>query len=184
MTPTVSTPDAQEMVDIVNEKDELIGWANKDLVHALNHIHRCVGFVVFRDDSRQQILTQVRSDSKELNPGQIGLGAGHVKSGETYEDAVRREFKEEVLGEYPIPENVQFQYLFTANNFQGGHREIKKYFTAIYPGPFNWDINEVQSVTFRNIQELLEDMQQNPTKFTKSSQMVVARLTNGQNQEG
>lgn len=83
-----------EIFDVVDEDDSVIGKATRHEVHDKKLIHRGVMFFIF--DKKGRIFVTQRSSNKEFYKEywSIVLG-GHVDSGETYEEAVIREFKEE-----------------------------------------------------------------------------------------
>jgi len=84
-----------ELIDVVNENDEVIGVKDKDAVHRDGDMHRAAKIYVI--NSKGEMLIHKRSETKKLNPGlwDITVG-GHVRSGETCEDAAQRELKEEL----------------------------------------------------------------------------------------
>ncbi len=83
-----------EIYDVVDEDDKVIGKATRKEVHTKNLIHRSVLFFIF--DKKRRILITQRTKNKEFfkEYWSIGLG-GHVLTGESYDDAVVRECKEE-----------------------------------------------------------------------------------------
>jgi isopentenyldiphosphate isomerase len=83
-----------EIYDIVDEDDNVIGKATRKEVHTKNLIHRSVMFFIF--DKKRRILVTQRTKNKEFfkEYWSIGLG-GHVLTGESYDEAVVRECKEE-----------------------------------------------------------------------------------------
>ena len=85
---------ATEILDVVDDDDRVLFRAPKDQVYREYRIHRSVMFFIF--DAEGNVFVNQRSDSKELYPSywSIALG-GHVRSGETYDAAVRRELLEE-----------------------------------------------------------------------------------------
>lgn len=86
----------QEIFDVVNEKDEVVGQATRDECHnnpAL--IHRVVHFTLVNPLTGELLLTQ-RSLKKRSDPGKYCFGGEHVKAGETYESAIKRGIEEEL----------------------------------------------------------------------------------------
>jgi isopentenyldiphosphate isomerase len=83
-----------EVYSVVDEDDNVIGEATRTEVHTKNLIHRSVLFFIF--DKNGRILVTQRTKNKEFfkEYWSIGLG-GHVLSGESYDEAVVREAKEE-----------------------------------------------------------------------------------------
>jgi isopentenyl-diphosphate delta-isomerase type 1 len=85
----------KEMFDVVDEEDQVIGEATREECHKEGLLHRSVMFFVFNES--RKILVTKRTDNKDFFPGywSIVLG-GHVRAGESYEEAVAREVEEEV----------------------------------------------------------------------------------------
>lgn len=85
-----------ELLDLVNEKDEIIGEVWKSEVHKdPSKIHREVAISVF--NKRGDVLIQRRSMKKTNDPGKwVITAAGHVGIGENPKDAVERELYEEL----------------------------------------------------------------------------------------
>lgn len=83
-----------EMLDIINDRDEVIGQAERDEVHRTGLIFRLV-YVCFYTANREIIL-QKRSLTKKNNPGKLTTTvSGHVGSGQDYLAAAIRETLEE-----------------------------------------------------------------------------------------
>jgi len=96
----------EDIFDIVNERDEVIGRAPRSEVHERGLLHRAVHVLVF--NARGEIFLQKRSLLKDRQPGLWGASAsGHVDSGEDYDVSVVRELGEE-LGWRPAapPERI------------------------------------------------------------------------------
>ena len=94
-----------EWLDIVNERDEIIGTATRDHIHSENYLHRSSHIALF--NSRGEIFVQLRSMSKDNNAGLWDTSAaGHVDSGECYLDCAVRELSEE-LGVVVEPSALQ-----------------------------------------------------------------------------
>ena len=85
----------EEMFDVVDEDDNVVGRATRSECHDNGLIHRSVMFFVF--DSKGRVLVTKRTQNKDFFPGywSIVLG-GHVRSGESYEEAAVREIEEEI----------------------------------------------------------------------------------------
>src|SRR5439155_22041790 len=81
---------AQEIVDLVDEGDGVIGRAPRYEVRQRNLLHREVAAIV--RNGRGEIYVHRRTDTKDLVPGMYDMFvAGMVTSGESYEEAIRRE---------------------------------------------------------------------------------------------
>ena len=83
-----------ELVDVVNEKDEVVGQTTKQEAHIKGLLHRCVIALVINSNGEYVLVKQ---SSTRQDAGQfVGPVGGHVGSGESYEDALKREAEEEI----------------------------------------------------------------------------------------
>jgi isopentenyl-diphosphate delta-isomerase type 1 len=88
-------PRTEDIFDIVNERDEVIGRAPRSEVHARGLLHRAVHVLVF--NSRGEVFLQKRSMKKDRQPGVWDSScSGHVDSGEDYDQTAVRELQEEI----------------------------------------------------------------------------------------
>jgi isopentenyldiphosphate isomerase len=85
----------EEMFDVVNDRDEVIGSERRSEVHRLGLQHRAVHVLIF--NRRGQIFLQKRSLKKDRQPGVWDSSAsGHVDRGEDYDACALREVHEEL----------------------------------------------------------------------------------------
>jgi isopentenyldiphosphate isomerase len=86
---------SEEIFDVVNERDEVIGWAPRREVHKRGLWHRAVHVLVF--NARGEIFLQKRSMKKDVAAGKWDSSAsGHLDTGETYDACSVREVREEI----------------------------------------------------------------------------------------
>ncbi|MFD7227189.1 NUDIX hydrolase [Streptomyces sp. NPDC059881] len=104
---------ADEILDIVDENDEVIGQAPRGEAYARGLRHRCV-FVQARD-ARGRIFVHRRTPTKLVFPSLYDMFVGGVVgAGESYDDAALREAEEE-LGVAGLPRPVPlFTFLYEA----------------------------------------------------------------------
>ncbi len=115
----------QELLDIVNENDEIIGQDTKGNKFRKSLISRNVAIFIL-DDNKKLLITK-RSSRKESFPNRYDLAAcGNVKAGESYEDAAKREVTEELS----IDCDLKFLGKIF-NEFKEDEKTIK-YFTGIF----------------------------------------------------
>ena len=104
----------EELFDVVNERDEVIGVAPRAQVHAEGLRHRAAHVLVFNPEGR--LFVQRRSFAKDNSPGCWDTSAaGHLDAGEDYHAAALRELGEE-LGVAP---DAPLEALFPV--FDAGH---------------------------------------------------------------
>lgn len=93
---------SEEIFDVVNERDEVIGQRTRREVHQLRLFHRAVHVLVF--NSRGLVFLQKRSTKKDCFPGAWDSSAsGHLDAGETYDACAVRELREELSLELAAP---------------------------------------------------------------------------------
>ena len=86
---------SEEIFDVVNERDEVIGRAPRREVHRTGLRHRAIHVFVF--NSRGEVFLQKRSMSKDSSPGLWDSSAsGHLDCGEDYDACAIRELREEI----------------------------------------------------------------------------------------
>ena len=84
----MQSPD--ELFDICDADDRVIGQARRADVHAQNLLHRAVHVWVIRSDGR--LVAQRRSATKDQYPNSLTSSAsGHLDHGEDYLTAATRE---------------------------------------------------------------------------------------------
>ncbi len=86
---------SEEIFDIVNERDEVVGQNTRREVHARGLWHRAVHVLVF--NARGEVFLQKRSMRKDIAAGKWDSSAsGHLDSGEDYDACAVRELREEL----------------------------------------------------------------------------------------
>jgi isopentenyldiphosphate isomerase len=85
----------EEIFDVVNDRDEVVGQKPRGEIHRLGLKHRAVHVLVF--NSRGGLFLQKRSMKKDCFPGTWDSSAsGHLDSGESYDACAVRELREEI----------------------------------------------------------------------------------------
>src|SRR5476649_2591020 len=85
----------EEIFDIVNERDEVVGQNTRREVHARRLWHRAVHVLVVNE--RGEVFLQKRSMKKDIAAGKWDSSAsGHLDSGEDYDACAVRELREEI----------------------------------------------------------------------------------------
>ncbi len=131
------TNPAEELLDVVDAQDRVIGTATRGEVYRRGLTHRCV-FILVRDPAGR-IFTHRRTDTKLFAPGAYDCFVGGVVgAGETYASAAVREAEEElgVSGVEPVP---LFKYLFE----EGTLSWWCDVYEAVWDGPVSPQVEEV-----------------------------------------
>jgi isopentenyldiphosphate isomerase len=86
---------ADELVDVVDESDRVVGRATRRGVRASNLRHRSVYILVFNSAGR--LFVHRRTAGKDIFPAHWDVAVGGVvAAGEDYDGAARRELREEL----------------------------------------------------------------------------------------
>jgi isopentenyldiphosphate isomerase len=86
---------SDEIFDVVNERDEVVGQNARREVHRLGLKHRAVHVLVF--NKRGEVFLQKRSMVKDTFPGAWDSStSGHLDAGEDYDACAVRELREEI----------------------------------------------------------------------------------------
>ena len=105
---SIAPPPCQEMCStpnerfpVVDENDEIRGYATRSEVHGNNLLHRAVHIFIF--DQVGDVYLQQRSRWKDRHPLKWdSSAAGHVTAGENYDETAQRELKEELGADVPL----------------------------------------------------------------------------------
>jgi len=138
-----------EKVDLVNEQDLVIGTVLRSDCHgnpAL--IHRAVHVLVFND--RDELLLQLRSQSKDIQPGKWDTSVGgHLDPGEDYRAAAVREMAEELGIDGPL-----LTWLYRSKIRNEIESENIMTFLCRYDGPINYAVDEIDEVRYWCAEEI------------------------------
>jgi 8-oxo-dGTP pyrophosphatase MutT (NUDIX family) len=160
-----------EIVDVVNPEDEVIDQASKEKCHREGLIHRGAVILVFRDDNLQEILLQKRSSNVAIKPGKWGLTGGHVMAGESYEEAAKREFSEELYQGSDV--DPELEKLFKLKRSMDGDHQHVTVFRTVNDGDFDLFDEEVGEVVFKDIDELLDHTRKNAGEYTDAARLLI-----------
>ena len=129
---------SDELLDVVDEQDRIIGVKRRGDIHAQGLMHRAVHILLF--NSAGQLFLQKRSMSKDEQPGKWDTSAaGHVDSGEDYDSCARREIGEE-LG---IEGDVKLEPLFKLQPRPETGNEHCVVYRCCYDGPLRLQPEEI-----------------------------------------
>jgi len=163
---------SDEIFDIVNERDEIIGRLPRFQAHRDGHKHRAVHVLVF--NARGDVFLQKRSMSKDTFPGAWdSSSSGHVDSGEQYDACAVRELREElglVIQEPP-------RRLFKIDACPETDQEFVWVYRLDSEGPFTLHPEEIDSGGWFSPAHLGHWIKKRPGDFASGFVMIWEKLT-------
>ncbi len=158
----------EEMLDIVNEFDEVVGQAKRSDVHRRGLMHRATHIIL--TNSASQIFMQLRSKSKDTNPGLWDTSAaGHVDSGESYEACAVRELEEE-LGVVVSVDNLVEVGRLPPSSLNGF--EFVRIYTTLSDDPITLEAGEIDDGKWVTSAELEQWLTISPQVFASSFAII------------
>lgn len=162
---------AEEVLDVVDADDIVIGTATRGEIHRCGHRHRAVHVLVY--DSAGKIYLQRRSWTKDCSPGLWDTSAaGHVDHGETYADAARRELAEELGVESAEP----LQPLFALAAAADTGNEFVRVYRALTHEPVVPDPLEIIDGRWLDPTALDRWLAREPRAFTRTFHLIWRQL--------
>ena len=155
---------AEELVVLVNEKDEKIGLMPKMEAHEKALLHRAFSVFVFNDEN--ELLLQQRALDKYHSPGLwTNTCCSHQRDGESNIDAGKRRLMEEMGFVTDLKEVMSFIYKAPFDNGLTEHE-----FDHIMVGNFNDSpkINpeEVANWKWMPLEDVKNDIEKHPENYT------------------
>jgi len=158
---------AEDIFDVVNERDEVIGAKPRREVHARGWLHRAVHVFVF--NSRGEIFLQKRSMKKDRQPGVWDSScSGHVDSGETYDDAAVRELGEELGLKRPPPLEKLFKIAACAET----DGEFVWLYRCQYEGPLRLAPDEIETGVWFAPEQVSTWIREKPVEFATACVLI------------
>lgn len=152
----------EEIFDVVDDRNEVMRQATRAEVHEQGWKHRAVH--VFVVNGKSEVLLQQRSMLKDVQPGKWGSSAaGHLDSGEGYEEAARREMAEE-LG--IASEELPLKLVGELPPSEGNGWEFIQLFVTVYSGAMRTPANEVGAVEWMEQDVLRDWLARRPEDFS------------------
>ena len=138
-----------ELVDIVDERDNVVETVTRREMRAARLRHRAVYIAV--QDSDGRLLVHQRSLDKDVRPGAWDIAVGGVVgAGESYDEAAVRELAEEIGIEDAVP-TPWGGGVFADESYE----LIGRCYHLVHDGPFRFADGEVIAAKWVNRSELL-----------------------------
>jgi isopentenyldiphosphate isomerase len=160
-----------ELYDYFDKNGNKIGVATWTQVHEKGLVHKNVHGIVFKDESKSQILLKKRVSGVFPDPGKIEIAVGgHILSGESPEEGLRRELKEELFAERKPNGNISIKKInYYFNNDVTNNNEIAYLFELVCDEQFYYDKNYSGKPYWIDFKFLVKDMNLNPDKYAQYS---------------
>jgi len=159
-----------ELFDVVDENDAVTGSLPRDEVHARNLRHRAIHVMIF--NRAGEIFLQKRSIWKDRNPSQWDSAtAGHVDAGETYEEAARREVREEIGAEIGALTPICKLGCGPETGW-----EFLQIYRAGHEGPFQFAAQEVEGGAYFTVEHVRGWLAVRPHDFTPIFRMAFPQV--------
>lgn len=154
----------EQLVVLVNDKDEPIGLMEKMEAHQKGLLHRA--FSVFIFDAKGNMLLQQRAGEK-YHGAYLWTNAccSHPLPDERVEDAARRRLKEELGFTTALHEIFCFTYRANVENDLIEH-EFDHVFAGEYEGNLQPNSNEVEDYSYQPVAQIKNEVDEYPEKFT------------------
>jgi isopentenyl-diphosphate delta-isomerase type 1 len=162
---------AEEIFDVVNERDEVIGRNTRSEVHRLGLRHRAVHVLVY--NAKGEIFLQKRSQTKDTFPGAWdSSAAGHLGCGEDYDACAIREMREELGIEPQSPP----KRLFHITACLGTGMEHVWVYRYQCEGPFTLDPEEIEDGKWFALDYVSNWIRERPQDFASALIVIWNRL--------
>lgn len=163
----------EELVVLVNDKDQKIGLMPKLEAHEKGLLHRAFSVFVFNDEG--QMLLQQRALHKYHTPGKwANTCCSHQRDGESSLDAGKRRLEEEMGFATDLIFRRTFIYKASFDNGLTEHE-----FDHIMVGKYNEDpiINpeEVAAYKWMDISDILLEIELDPEKYTAWFKIIMSQ---------
>jgi len=161
-----------EIFDVVDSEDIVIGKATRLKVHKNNLMHRSVHILVF--NSSGSLFLQKRTMIKDESPGLWdSSAAGHVESGESYISCAKRELNEELS-----LSSVQLDEVLSIPAQRTTFWEHVRVYKCVTDTNICINKNEISDGRYVKLSEVRALIQSEPELYTSTFSLIYANYIN------
>lgn len=154
-----------EIYDVVDRSDRVIGQAARKEIHRKNLLHRSVHILVFNPEGN--LFLQKRAMSKDESPGfWDSSAAGHVDAGEDYRTAADRELMEELEISEPLHPFMKLEACGDT------HWEHVRAYSCATRQTIKINPVEIQEGRYWALSEISEALSKNNRRFTSTFKII------------
>lgn len=155
----------EELVILVNEKNEQLGLMPKMEAHEKALLHRAFSVFIFNDSS--ELLLQQRAETKYHSPLLwTNTCCSHQRNGETNIEAGKRRLKEEMGFSCELNEVTSFIYKAPFDNGLTEH-ELDHILVGYYNNNPEINEEEVENFKWMTLEEVKGQIEDNPKLYTE-----------------
>ncbi len=157
----------EEILDVVDESNEVIGQEQRSVIHEKELRHRAVHVLLV--NGRSELLIQQRSRLKDQLPGKWGSSAaGHLDAGEDYETCARRELGEELGISAAECEILELKMVGEVEAGPENGFEFVRFYLGVYSGALRTRANEVEATLWIGQEDMRRWLESRPEDFAGS----------------
>lgn len=146
-----------ELVDIVNNQDRVIGQAKMAEAHQKQLLHRYSHVIIVRSDDR--LVIQKRHPEMKSYPGTFDASVGeHVSAGESYLQAAMRGLPEEI----GIKTEIEFIARIENRINPRVENMLGELFVGYHDGPYEPQESEIETLELLTLKELNSILENSP----------------------
>jgi isopentenyl-diphosphate delta-isomerase type 1 len=153
---------SDELFDVVDEEDKVIGQETRSIVHQRGLWHRGVHVLLFTHEGK--LLVQQRSRDRVHAPLALDCSVSeHVQAGEDYFTAAQRGLQEEMgVEEIELEALIKFKMNYGPND-----NEISELYRGrVDPTKVKFDPVEIERVDYFSLAELEEQLENKDANFS------------------
>jgi len=144
----------QEILDVVDEDNQIVGSAPFEEVFEKRLNHRRVHVLIFND--KGELFLQQLGSNKKFCPGHWSTSAAvNLRKGEAYEDAAVDELKKQLDIEASLTKIAEFTY---------DHYKMRKFievFRCVHSGPFTLNLDEIADGRWFSVSDVKDMVKKN-----------------------
>ena len=163
----------RKKVILVDEKDNEVGVGEKLKVHQEGKLHRAFSIFIF--NSKNEMLLQKRAKTKYHSPALwTNACCSHPRPKKDLKSEAKRRLKEEMGIDCELKEVFSFIYKVNLGNLT--EHEFDHVFVGKFDGNPMPDNKEADDWKWVNINELRQDVKENPEKYTFWFRLILDKL--------
>jgi len=165
----------EELVVLVNDKNEVLGYKEKLEAHQQGLLHRAISVIIF--NSNGEMLIQQRGTKKYHWAGiWSNTCCSHPRKEESFKEAAERRLYEELGFKTQLTEAFHFTYKAYDEPSGLTEHEYDTVFVGTYNNEINFNKDEIAAIEWVRPSTLEKDIQQQPDKYSFWFKIILDEL--------